>query len=123
MWAIVILLVPAALVGIAVAVAISRGRQLRALAERGVPVTGTIVRRLQTGREGGISRTKRITFSYRGPDGREYQRSASVPRGQWHQHEQGASIALVCLPDDPGVSAEARLVDAARDAMTRKGRA
>jgi hypothetical protein len=97
-----------------------RGRQFKMLAERGVPVTGTVVRRFQSGKAGGPERTKRITYSYRGPDGREYQRSASMTRGSWDQYEEGGPIELVCLPDDPGVSAEAGLVAAARTALARK---
>jgi hypothetical protein len=104
----------------ALGVVVWRGRQFKMLAERGVPVTGTVVHRFQSGKAGGPERTKRITFTYQGPDGREYTRSASMTRGQWNEYAEGAPIQLICLPDDPGVSAEARLVDAAREALSRK---
>lgn len=107
----------AAFVGAAVVVAVSRGRHMRMLVERGVPVTGTVVRRFATGRAGKTERTKRIAFTYRGPDGREYRRAASMTRARWDQYEEGAPIELICLPDDPGVSAEAWLVEKAREAM------
>ncbi len=97
-----------------------RGRQFKMLAERGVAVTGTVVRRFQSGKAGGPERTKRITFNYTGPDGRQYQRSASLTRGHWEQYEEGGPIQLICLPDDPGVSAEARMVALARDALAGK---
>jgi hypothetical protein len=104
----------------AIGVAVWRALQFKKLAERGVPVTGTVVHRFQSGKAGGPERTKRITYSYTGPDGREYQRSASMTRGRWEQYPEGAPIQLICLPDDPGVSAEATLVAAARAALAAK---
>jgi hypothetical protein len=115
-----VLLGLAALLGGAIHLGMKRGRELTALAERGVPVTGTVVRRFQTGKAGGPERTKRITFTYHGPDGREYRRAASMTRGRWDQYAEGSSIELVCLPHDPGVSAEKWMVDSAREALARK---
>ncbi len=100
--------------------ALWRGRQLRRLAVRGVPVTGTVERKQLTGKARGISKRKRVVFVYTGPDGREYRRAASVSASAWAQYQAGGPIALVCLPDDPGVSAEATLVDAARAALKKR---
>jgi hypothetical protein len=109
-----------AFTALAVRVVMKRGREMRELAERGVAVTGTVVRRFQSGKAGGPERTKRITFRYRGPDGRDYERSASMTRGRWEGHSEGAPIELYCLPHDPGVSAEKWLVEQARDALAKK---
>ena len=68
------------------------------------------------------SRSRRLAFTYTGPDGREYRRAASVSIGKWAEYEEGSAIALICLPDDPGVSAPAWLVDLAREALAKKGR-
>ena len=109
-----------AFAALGIRVAMKRGGEMRALAERGVAVTGTVVRRFQSGKAGGPERTKRITFRYRGPDGRDYERSASLTRGRWEDYAEGAPIELLCLPHDPGVSAEKWLVEQARDALAKK---
>ena len=65
-------LIIAVLVGIVAAMVFvgrHRGKQIGALAERGVPATATISRRL------GRSKVKRIGFTYAGPDGRQYERT------------------------------------------------
>jgi hypothetical protein len=103
-----------------IGVAVWRGRQIRQLAERGVPVQGTVVRKSTLGPGFGASR--RIVFSYVGPDGREYRRSALVGSARFESYAEGAPLALYCLPDAPGTSAEAWMVDAARDAMARKAK-
>lgn len=117
MWFVLILMFIAAFVGIF----IWRGRQVGELARRGVPVTGVVVDRFRTGSAGGgPSRGKRIAFTYTGPDGREYRRAAAVTSSEWAKYEEGASIELVCLPDSPGVSAPASIVQHARDALAKR---
>ena len=91
-----------------------RGKQIGALAERGVPATATISRRL------GRSKGKRIGFTYAGPDGRRYERFASVTRGRYGDLAEGDPLPIVLLPDDPGTSAPAWLVDAAREALAKR---
>lgn len=114
-WAVVFLVV------LAVAgVALWRGQQLRQLVARGVPVTGRVERKLRTGKARGMSKRKRVVFVYTGPDGREYRRAATVTTSAWERYAEGGPIALVCLPDDPGVSAEATLVDSARAALNKR---
>ncbi|HWK42574.1 MAG TPA: hypothetical protein VNR60_11650 [Croceibacterium sp.] len=112
------LLLPAILIIAAIiGVIIWRGRQFGELARRGVPVMGQIDRKFRTGTGQAGSRGRRIAFVYRGPDGVEYRRAASVTLGKWAELEEGAPIALVCLPDKPGVSAPAWLVEEARKAL------
>lgn len=118
-WLIPILLMIAAFVCFGV----WRGRQFGELARRGVPVTGRVVRKFRAGSaEMAGSRSRRLAFTYTGPDGREYRRAASVSIGKWAEYEEGSAIALICLPDDPGVSAPAWLVELAREALAKKGR-
>ncbi len=110
-WPVVVLACALLAVG---ALVVWRGLQIRQLALRGVPVTGRIVRRLASGKPGGISRNRRLVFSYVGPDGREYRRAASVTAAVWQRYRDGDSIELVCLPERPAVCAEASVVAAAR---------
>lgn len=115
-WVFPILLMIAAFVGFGV----WRGRQFGALARRGIPVTGRVVRKFRSGSANAAgSPGRRLAFTYTGPDGREYRRAASVSIGKWAEFEEGSAIALFCLPDDPGVSAPAWLVELAREALTK----
>jgi hypothetical protein len=102
-----------------IAVVAWRGMQFKALAERGVPVRGTVTKKSTSGNKSGSS-SKRITFTYAGPDGREYRRSASVVTSKWEEHDVGGSINLICLPDRPGISAPAWLVKLAREALAKQ---
>ncbi len=118
-WIVPILILLAAFVGIGV----WRGRQFGDLARRGMPVTGRVVRKFRAENvDISGSRSRRLAFTYTGPDGREYRRAASVTIGKWAEYEEGSAIALICLPDDPGVSAPAWLVELAREALAKKGR-
>ena len=108
--ALLIILFIAVLVGILV----WRGRQVGELARRGVAVQGTVVRKFRTGAGKPGSMGRRIAFTYRGPDGQEYRRAASVTTTKWTELEEGGPIELVCLPDKPGVSSPAWLIDHAR---------
>lgn len=118
-WALFPLLFIIAFIGIAV----WRGRQFGALACHGVTVPGTVVKKFRSGSaDGELSRGRRIAFTYRGPDGQEYRRAASVTLGKWHELEEGMPIEVVCLPDRPGVSAPAWLIALAREALEKKKR-
>lgn len=94
-----------------------RGRQVGELARRGQSVQGTVVRKFRTGMGNAGSMGRRIAFTYRGPDGREYRRAASITTSKWMDLEEGGPIELVFLPDKPGVSAPAWLIDHARQAL------
>lgn len=116
-WFIPLLVIIAAFAGFL----IWRGRQFGELARRGVPVSGRIVRKFRSGNaDTAGSRGRRLAFVYTGPDGREYRRAASVSIGKWAEYEEGSEIALICLPDNPGVSAPAWLVEAAREALVKR---
>ena len=103
-----------------VGVLIWRGRQFGELARNGIPVMGTVVRKLRTGTGNAGSRGRRIAFTYRGPDGVEYRRAASVPLSKWAELNDGDPIELICLPARPGVSAPAWLIEEARKALAKR---
>jgi hypothetical protein len=116
-WFMLILLVVAVIAGIA----IWRGRQIGELARRGVPVTGVVERKFRSGTaKAAGDRGRRLAFAYTGPDGRTYRRATSVTTSRWAEHEEGGAIELFCLPDAPGVSAPAWLVQHARDALAKR---
>jgi hypothetical protein len=118
-WFVLLLLVIAVCAG--AGIAIWRGRQIGELAQRGVPVTGVVVQKIRSGKAGAAGdRGRRLAFTYTGPDGRTYRRATSVTSSQWAEHEEGGAIDLFCLPDDPGVSAPAWLVQHARDALAKR---
>lgn len=99
-----------------------RGRQIGALAREGVEVTATVVRKFRTHAGGPGSRGHRIAFTYRGPDGQEYRRAATVTRSQWLAVEEGHPLPIVVLPAKPGISAPADVVGHAREALRKAGR-
>jgi hypothetical protein len=116
-WLSLILLFVAVIAGIA----IWRGRQIGELARRGVPVTGVVVRKFRSGNAAAAGdRGRRLAFTYTGPDGRSYRRAMSLTSSQWARYEEGGAIELFCLPDAPGVSAPAALVQQARDALAKR---
>jgi hypothetical protein len=116
-WLSLILLI----IAVGAGIAIWRGRQIGELARRGVPVTGVVERKFRSGKAGGaVSRGRRLSFTYTGPDGRSYRRAASVTSSQWAEYEEGGAIELFCLPDAPGVSAPASLVRHAREALAKR---
>lgn len=99
-----------------------RGSQIGALARNGVDATATVVRKFRPGVGGPGSRGHRIAFTYRGPDGQEYRRAATVTRSQWLALEEGHPLPIVLLPAKPGISAPADVVDHAREALRKAGR-
>ncbi|MFC4256549.1 hypothetical protein GRI97_09525 [Altererythrobacter xixiisoli] len=106
------MILPALLIIIAIIAALVwRGRQFGRLARHGVPVTGTVVRKM---RQGGA---QRIAFTYRGPDGHEYRRAATIALGKWVELAEGGPIPIICLPDHPQTSAPAWLIEDARRAL------
>jgi hypothetical protein len=118
----VALLIAAALAAF-FALVVWRGLQFGALAREGTRATATVVRKFRTGAAGHTgSRGHRIAFSYRGPDGKEYRRAASLTRSRWQTFEVGHPIEIVLLPAKPGVSAPAWLVDEAREALRAAGK-
>jgi hypothetical protein len=106
-----------AFVGVWAAIVIHRGRQFAALAERGVPATATVSRRFTTGRR---QRGKRIGFTYAGPDGREYERFATIGTERYEALAVGDALPIVLLPDAPGTSAPGWLVQSAREALAKR---
>lgn len=113
-----------ALIALAVVIALIvwRGRQFGALAREGVEVTATVVRKFRTQAGAPGSRGHRIAFTYRGPDGQEYRRAASITRAQWLALEEGHPLPVILLPSQPGISAPAWLVEEARTALQKAGR-
>ena len=104
-----------------IGVVIWRGRQVKVLAERGVDVEGRVVRRFRSGStNGSLSRGRRIEFEYVGPDGKTYTRYHNATRNEWEALTEGSVFPLVCLPDDPGVSAARAMVEAARTALRKR---
>ncbi len=99
-----------------------RGRQIGALARDGVEVTATVVSKFRTHAGGPGSRGHRIAFTYRGPDGQEYRRAATVTRSQWLALEEGHALPIILLPAKPGISAPADVVGHAREALRKAGR-
>lgn len=116
-WALAPLIVVVAMI----AVAVWRGRQFGKLARHGINVPGIVVRKFRSGSaDGELSRGRRIAFTYRGPDGVEYRRAASITLGKWRELNEGDPIEVICLPDRPGISAPAWLIILAREALTKK---
>jgi hypothetical protein len=104
----------------AVWIVVVRGREFGELARRGVPATATVTRKFLTGKGGPGSATKRIGFSYVGPDGQRYERFASITIGRYQALAEGDPLPIVLLPDNPGTSAPEWLVEGAREALAKR---
>lgn len=115
-----ILLVVAAVIAVAAWILISRGKQIGELARRGIPATATVTRRFRTGTGEAGSRGKRLGFAYTGPDGQNYERFATVTSSRYSAVDEGDPFPIYLLPDAPGTSAPAWIVDAAREALAKK---
>jgi len=89
---------------------------LKNLAQHGVRVTGTVIAKYATANGGSAVRGRRVRYAYKGPDGADYRGVASVTHERLVDCEEGGPIDLYVLPDQPGTSAPAWLVDEARRA-------
>ena len=101
----------------AVLIALQRGLQMRRLAENGVPTTAT-VERLWTYASGGITR-RRMRYTFRAGDGREYTRTIMISAGERDRMQEGGTVAVIYLQDNPKISALAELVEQARRALQK----
>lgn len=115
-----ILLILVAVVAVVAWILVSRGKQIGELARRGVPATATVTRRFRTGAGNAGSMGKRLGFTYTGPDGQSYERFATVTSSRYSGVQEGDPFPIYLLPDAPGTSAPAWIVDAARDALAKK---
>ncbi len=115
-----ILLISGALIAAVAWITVSRGKQIGELARRGVPATATVTRRFRTGAGRAGVMGKRLGFTYTGPDGQRYERFATVTSGRYGAVQEGDPFPIYLLPEAPGTSAPAWIVDAARDALARK---
>lgn len=121
MFWISILAIPAILI-VMILFVIQRGKQIGELARNGIPATAIVTRRFRTNPGGAGSKGRRIGFRYQGPDGRDYERFASLSIGRYADVKEGDPLPIYLLPDDPGISAPAWLVEESRKALAKRGR-
>lgn len=105
-------------VGLAVAVwvLVQRSGEVKALAERGLPITGRVVAKHARHARGSAGRYRRIKLAYEPPEGGRHERWISATRQEWEALHEGEPVDLVYLEDRPAVFATLRLVNLAREA-------
>ncbi len=95
---------------------VKRGTEIKALIERGRPVTGRVIDKRARHSKGSAGRHRRVKLSYERPDTGPRERWIVVTRQEWDTYAEGAAVDLVYLPDRPSVFATRALVNHARTA-------
>jgi hypothetical protein len=94
-----------------------RAHEVRALAERGRPVSGRVVDRRARHSRATAGRHRRVKLAYERPDTGPQARWIVVTSSEWETLVEGAPVDLVYLPERPSVFGMRSLVNQARDAM------
>lgn len=99
--------------------AATRGREIRQLAEQGVPASALVtkVERIRRNRAG----YEDIFFTYRFSDesGNTFEKRLNATPGQMTGIEEGGALDVFYLPSDPSISAAAHLVNGMRSSPGR----
>jgi hypothetical protein len=106
----------AAAFAVGVWLVVRRAGEVRALAERGLPVTGRVIEKRARHARGSAGRYRRIKLAYERPDAGRHERWISATPGEWESLREGEPVDLVYLGDRPAVFATLRLVNLAREA-------
>lgn len=96
---------------------VRRAREVRALAERGRPVSGRVVDRRARHSRGTAGRHRRVKLAYERPDTGPQSRWIVVTRSEWEALVEGAAVDLVYLPERPSVFGLRSLVNHARASL------
>ncbi len=100
---------------------VRRGYEIKALVERGVPVTARVTQRRKynaTGTKGG---NKYVAYEFLGPDGATHNGRFAASDLQFDEADVGLPIEVVCLPDRPSVNATREIVELSRPSAAGKG--
>ncbi|MCU0634881.1 MAG: DUF3592 domain-containing protein [Gemmatimonadaceae bacterium] len=122
-WTTISVLMPVLIVGGWATILVRRGLQMKRLAEDGVAATARITGKLKqggTGVNGGT--TYRLRYEYAGPDGVTHTYRSVVGFDEWSAVEEGDPFPIYYSASKPSVSGPARLVEASRAAIARRGR-
>lgn len=116
----VVLLFPLAVVGGLIWRVIRRGYQMKSLAERGLPVTGEVVKKLRFRGSSTRGNNRFMRYRFRAGDGQYYSHKIAIGIDDYNKLEPGDPIELVYLPDDPKVSARIEMVEMVRETMEKR---
>lgn len=101
-----------------VVVALTRGMQLRALVQNGVPMRATVDKKWH--HSSGGRRIFRLRYSYQVESGKHLSRSVMVSEAEFQNYETGDAIDIVVLKNRPGNSALASMVALSKQALDKK---
>lgn len=99
-----------------------RGYQLKALVERGESGTARIVHKQRFRGMAVKQGSKRLVYEFQGPDGRNYKGRFLTSDEEFDDAGTGQEVAIVYLPDNPGVHARRELVEQTRRGFANKER-
>ncbi|MDN3638755.1 hypothetical protein QWY82_08045 [Simiduia curdlanivorans] len=101
-----------------VVLVIRRGLQMRRLVDHGVPATAIANKVIgHTGATG--MRRSFLRYSFEDSAGKPYQNKVMISPAERDAIYEGASVAIIYLPDNPKISALAQSVESARNALEK----
>lgn len=93
------------------------------LAKRGTDIDAQVTKKYQTtimSKSGGMIKNKHLIYSFTLNDGNEYSKKISPSHEQWETLEEGDTLPVVYLAENPDASTTKELVDQIRAAMHKK---
>lgn len=101
-----------------VVLVVRRGLQMRKLVDDGVPTTAIAKKVIaHTGATG--MRRSSLHYSFQDSQGKAYQHTVMISPSERDAIQEGGSVDIIYLPDNPKVSALAQSVESARKALEK----
>lgn len=94
---------------------VRRGLQFKSLANEGVPLRATVIKKWKHGHN-----KCRLRYEYDIPAQGKFSHSPWVTQDEYERYNPGDSIDIVYLPSNPKVSAMAAMVTLAKEALDKK---
>jgi len=103
------------IIGLIVVFIVRRGFQMKALAQEGVAIEGTIIKKFR--QPGSGTTAPYLRYEHTTPMGERYENKIAVDEDVWQGHEVGDAIELIYTPKQPSVSATKYMVNLSRQAL------
>jgi len=108
------------IIALAIWLVISRGLDMKRLAEDGIDVDGVVLRQFKHNTKGSQSTSHFLRYLYCDSTGQAHEHKSNVTYDFWIAHPEGHTIAITYSQSRPQVSAPRYLVEQARAALNPK---